>query len=207
MGVNMAGNCIIDDEICRQASKDEIIRRYYPVLKDKTNGKVSDDVVYKMHLIMKQAEVDVHQRSVVDAAVEKASQTEHNACAIQLPDGRIVTGKTSDLLGASSAALLNALKEITGIEDGIHLISPEVIEPLQNLKTTHLGNKNPRLHMDETLIALSICAASDEIAKKALEGLSTLRGAEAHSTVLLSPVDERMFKKLGMNLTCEPVNK
>jgi len=207
MGVNMAGNCIIDDEICRQASKDEIIRRYYQVLKDKTNGKVSDDVVYKMQLIMKQAEVDVHQRSVVDAAVEKASQTEHNACAIQLPDGRIVTGKTSDLLGASSAALLNALKEITGIEDGIHLISPEVIEPLQNLKTTHLGNKNPRLHMDETLIALSICAASDEIAKKALEGLSTLRGAEAHSTVLLSPVDERMFKKLGMNLTCEPVYK
>ncbi len=207
MGVNMAGNCIVDDAVCRQASKDEIIRRYYQVLKDKINGKCDDEVVYKMQLIMKQAEVDCHQRAVVDAALEKSKQTCHTACAIQLPDGRMVTGRTSDLLGASSAALLNALKAITGIADDIHLISPEVIEPLQNLKTNHFGSKNPRLHMDETLIALSICAASDAVAKKALEGLSALRGAQAHSTVLLSQVDERVFKKLGMHLTCEAVYK
>ncbi len=207
MGVNMAGNCIVDDAVCRQASKDEIIRRYYQVLKDKVNGKCDDEVVYKMQLIMKQAEVDCHQRAVVDAALEKAKQTAHTACAIQLPDGRIITGKTSDLLGASSSALLNALKAITGIDDEIHLISPEVIEPLQNLKTTHFGSKNPRLHMDETLIALSICAASDPIAKKALEGLSALRDAQAHSTVLLSQVDDRVFKKLGIHLTCEAVYK
>ncbi len=207
MGVNMAGNCIVDDEVCRQASKDEIIRRYYQVLKDKINGKCDDDVVYKMQLIMKQAEVDCHQRPVVGAALDKAKETGHTACAIQLLDGRMVTGKTSDLLGASSAALLNALKTVTGIDDDIHLISPEVIEPLQGLKTNHFGSKNPRLHMDETLIALSICAASDAVAKKALAGLSELKGAQAHSTVLLSQVDERVFKKLGMHLTCEAVYK
>ncbi len=207
MGVNMAGNCIVNDEVCRKASKDEIIRRYYQVLKDKTNGKCDEDVLLKMQLIMKQAEVDCNQRVVVGAALEKAKDTGHTACAIQLPDGRVITGKTSDLLGASSAALLNALKTVTSIADDIHLISPAVIEPLQNLKTTHFGSKNPRLHMDETLIALSICAASDTVAQKALEGLCALKGAQAHSTVLLSPVDERVFKKLGMHLTCEAVYK
>ena len=207
MGVNMAGNCIVDDAVCRQASKEEIIRRYYQVLKDKINGKCDDSVLYKMQLIMKQAEVDCHQRAVVDAALSKAKESGHTACAIQLPDGRIITGRNSDQLGASSAALLNALKQITGIADDIHLISPEVIEPLQNLKLNHLGNKNPRLHMDETLIALSICAASDPIAKKALEGINALNGAEAHSTVLVSHVDENIFKKLGMHLTCEAVYK
>lgn len=207
MGVNMAGNCIVDDAVCIQASKDEIVRRYYQVLKEKMNGKCDEDVLLKMQLIMKQAGVDAHHRAVVGAALEKSKHTGHTACAIQLPDGRMVTGKTSDLLGASSAALLNALKEIAGIADEIHLISPEVIEPLQGLKIHHFGSKNPRLHMDETLIALSICAASDSVAKKALEGLSELRGAQAHSTVLLSQVDERVFKKLGMHLTCEPTYK
>ncbi len=205
MGVNMAGNCIIDDDIVRRASKDEIIRRYYQVLKDKINGKCDDDVLFKMKLIMKQAEVSCEEREVVSAAVKKAEETENAACAIQLIDGRIVTGKTSSLLGASSAALLNALKVIAGIDDVVHLISPDVIEPLQSLKTNHFGSKNPRLHTDETLIALSICAANDEVAKKALEGLSELKGAEAHSSVLLSQVDENTFKKLGINLTCEAV--
>lgn len=205
MGVNMAGNCIIDDDIVCQASKEEIIRRYYQVMKDKLNGKCDDEVIYKMELIMKQAEVECSQREVVAAAVEKAEQTENAACAIQLVDGRIVTGKTSSLLGASSAALLNALKAIAGIDDEIHLISPDVIGPLQSLKTNHLGSKNPRIHMDETLIALSICAASDKVAKKALEGISMLKGAEAHSSVILSQVDENIFKKLGINLTCEAV--
>ena len=205
MGVNMAGNCIIDDEVVCRASKDEIIRRYYQVLKDKINGKVDDEVLYKMELIMKQAGVKCNQREVVHAAEKKAELSKGPSCAIQLADGRIVTGATSNLMGASSAALLNALKAITGIDDAIHLMSPDVIEPLQSLKTNHLGSKNPRLHMDETLIALSICAANDEVAKKALEGLNDLKGAEAHSTVLLSQVDENVFKKLGINLTCDAV--
>ncbi len=205
MGVNMAGNCIIDDDVVRKASKEEIIRRYYQILKDKTNGKCDDEVIYKMELIMKQAGVTCDMRTVVKAACERAEETEDTACAIQLVDGQIVTGKTSALLGASSAVLLNALKVITGIDDKVHLISPEVIEPLQKLKTGHLGSKNPRLHTDETLIALSICAASDPLAKKALEGLNSLKGAEAHSTVILSQVDENIFKKLGINLTCNAV--
>ena len=207
MGVNMAGNCIIDDEVVRQASKEEIVRRYYQVLKDKINGKCDNDVIRKMELIMKQAEVTVDERKVAGAALKKAETAEGPVCAIQLTDGRIVTGKTSSLLGASSAALLNALKEIAGIADEVHLISPEIIEPLQDLKINHLGSKNPRIHMDETLVALSICAASDPLAKKALEGISALKGAEAHSTVILSPVDENMFKKLGINLTCEATYK
>jgi len=205
MGVNMAGNCIIDDEIVRKASKDEIIRRYYQVLKDKTNGKVEDDVLFKMELIMKQAEVTCEDREVVKVATQKAEKSKGPACAIQLADGRMVTGATSALMGASSAALLNALKTIGGIDDKIHLMAASVIEPLQNLKTNHFGSKNPRLHMDETLIALSICAANDDLAKKALEGLNDLKGAEAHSTVILSPVDENVFKKLGINLTCDAV--
>ncbi len=205
MGVNMAGNCIVDDETVCRAAKEEIIRRYYQVLKDKINGKCDDEVLYKMELIMKQAEVTCDMRKVVAVAKEKAEITGSPACAIQLSDGRVVSGKTSSLLGASSAALLNALKAITGIADDVHLISPEVIEPLQNLKTNHFGSKNPRLHTDETLIALSICAASDKIAKKALEGLDSLKGAEAHSSVLLSQVDEMLFKKIGINLTCEAV--
>ena len=154
---------------------------------------------------MKQAGVTTDERVVVAAANKKAEETEKPACAIELPDGRVVTGKTSSLLGASSAALLNALKLIAGIDDGVHLISPEVIEPVQNLKTKHFGSKNPRIHMDETLIALSICAASDKVAKQALEGLGQLKGAQAHTSVILSEVDELMFKKLGINLTSEPV--
>lgn len=205
MGVNMAGNCIIDDEVVRKASKAEIVRRYYQVLKDKTNGKCDNDTILKMELIMKQAGVTAAEREVAARAVEKAEKTEAPACAIQLVDGRIVTGKTSSLLGASSAALLNALKAVAGIDDSVHLISPEVIEPVQDLKTKHLGSKNPRIHMDETLIALSICAASDKVARKALDGLGQLKGAEAHSSVILSEVDETMFKKLGINLTCEAV--
>ncbi len=203
MGVNMAGNCIIDDEVVCRSSKDEIIRRYYQVLKDKTNGKCDDDAVYKMELIMKQAEVSVSEREVVTAALSRAKETNDEACAIQLSDGKIVTGRTTPLLGSSSAALLNALKAIAGIEDEVHLMSPDVIEPLQGLKINHFGSKNPRLHMDETLIALSICAANDPVAKRALEGLSALKGAEAHSSVMLSSVDENVFKKLGINLTCE----
>ena len=205
MGVNMAGNCIIDDEVCRQASKEEIVRRYYQLLKDKTNGKCDEETVLKMELLMKQAEVSTSDRAVVKEAVSRAVETGDDACAIQLLDGRLVTGRTTPLLGATSSAMLNALKAVTGIDDEVHLISPEVLEPLQKLKTDHFGSRNPRLHTDETLIALSICAASDDVAKKALDGLAELRGAEAHSSVLLSQVDENVFKKLGINLTCEAV--
>ena len=203
MGVNMAGNCIVDDEVCRQASKDEIIRRYYNVLKDKANGKCDDDAIYKMQLIMKQAGVTCDDREVTKAAADVAEKTGNPACAIQLTDGRVVTGRTTPLLGASSAALLNALKAITGIDDSIQLMSPDIIEPIQSLKTNHLGSKNPRIHMDETLIALSICAVNDKIAAKALDGIGSLKCAEAHSTGVLSPVDENIFKKLGINLTSD----
>lgn len=205
MGVNMAGNCIFDEEVVQEAAKNEIVRRYYQVLKDKRNGVGDDDVIYKSNLIMKQAGISPEIRQVAIAAKKKAQETDNTACAIQLTDGRIVTGKTTPLLGASSAALLNALKVIAGIRDEVHLISPEVIEPLHNLKTKHFGSKNPRLHTDETLIALSICAASDKNAQKALDAISELKCAEAHSSVILSPVDEKVFKRLGVNLTCEPV--
>ena len=205
MGVNMAGNCIFDEDVVQEAAKSEIIRRYYQALKDRRNGLCDDELIYKANLIMKQAQITPDMRKVVSAAKQKAEDTGNTACAIQLNDGTIVTGKTTPLLGASSAAILNALKVIAGLDDELHLISPDVIEPLQNLKTKHFGSKNPRLHTDETLIALSICAAQDENARKALEAISDLKCTEAHSSVILSPVDDKVFKRLGVNMTCEPV--
>ncbi len=204
MGVNMVGNCIVDDDSAREASKQEIIRRYYAALSEQKQGKASDDVVRKLELLMKKADVDVSARRVVAAALEKAEETDKPAAALELPDGRIITGKTSKLLGASAALLLNALKELGGISDEIHLISPLAIDPIQHLKVEHLGNRNPRLHTDETLIALSISAVTNETAELAMEQLSKLRGCEMHSTVILSPVDEKVLKRLGINLTCEP---
>ncbi len=204
MGVNMAGNCIIDNDIVEYAAKSEIIRRYYQTLKDNRNGHADEEMIYKMELIMKQACISPEMRAVVGEALKKAEDTNKPACAIQLADGRIVTGKTTSLMGSSSSAVLNALKTVTGVPDDIQLISPEVLEPLQGLKTNYFGSKNPRLHIDETLIALSICACQDEIAKTALGGLAELAGAEGHSSVILSPVDEKVFKNLGINMTCEP---
>jgi uncharacterized protein (UPF0371 family) len=153
---------------------------------------------------MSKVGIDTSYRKVVKAALDKAELTGEPAAAMELSDGTIITGKTSNLLGASSALLLNALKHFAGIEDDVLLMSPNVIEPIQNLKVQHLGNNNPRLHTDETLLALSICAASDNNAKLAMEQISKLRGCEVHSTVILSAVDERIFKRLGVNLTCEP---
>ena len=204
MGVNMAGNCIIDDEACRQASRQEIVRRYYTALCGQRQGTVNEDVVYKLELLMKKAGVTIHDRSVIAPALQRAALTGAPAAAIELPDGRIVTGRTSDLLGSSAALLLNALKTLAGISDDIHLISPVIIEPIQHLKTDHLGNRNPRLHTDEVLIALSICAATNPTAELAMEQLSALRGCEVHSSVILSPVDEKVFRRLGVNITCEP---
>ena len=204
MGVNMVGNCIIDDDVCRQASEQEIIRRYYQCLCDKKRGKDVKDILYKLELIMKQAYLTVEDRLVVGVALNREKATGHPAASIELPDGTLISGKTTDLLGASAAVLLNALKELAGIDHELHLVSPAAIEPIQRLKTGFLGSRNPRLHTDEILIALSISAATNEDAKKALQQLPKLKGCEAHSSVLVSSVDENTFKKLGLRLTCEP---
>lgn len=205
MGVNMAGNCIIDDEACREASRQEIIRRYYQALNRLARDEGSRDEVYKTELLMKQAKVTAQNRPVVVAANELAEKNHSPAAALQLPDGRMITGKTSALLGASAAALLNAVKELGGIADDVHLISPQFIEPIQGLKTRYLGSRNPRLHTDEVLIALSMCAATDENARVALEQLPRLRGSQVHTSVMLSSVDIKFFSKLGLELTSEPV--
>ncbi len=204
MGVNMAGNCIVNDEVACNASRQEILRRYYTALCEQRKGTIGDDVVLKLELLMKKAGITVHDRSVIDPALQKAASSGAPAAAMELKDGTIITGKTSDLLGASSALLLNALKALADIPDDIHLISPVIIEPIQHLKVDHLGNRNPRLHTDEALIALSICAATDPVAERAMEQLSNLRGCEVHSSVILSAVDEKVFRRLGVNLTCEP---
>ncbi len=207
MGVNMVGNCIVDEEVVRQASAQEILRRYYNALCDQKQGKIPDGVVPKLELLMRKVGATTDQRRVVAAALTREEETGAPAAAMELPDGRIITGKTSDLLGASSALLLNALKALGGMNDRMHMISPVVLDPIQHLKVDHLGNRNPRLHTDETLIALSICAATNPMAEMAMEQLGKLRGCEVHSTVILSPVDEKTFKRLGVNLTCEPKYK
>jgi uncharacterized protein (UPF0371 family) len=204
MGVNMLGHCIVDDAAARQAGGQEIIRRYYTALCDQKQGKLGDDVVLKLELLMKKAGITCEDRKVVAPTLQKEAQTGGPAAGMELPNGKIITGKTSDLLGASAALLLNVLKELAGLEDDLHLISPEVIDPIQHLKVDHFGNRNPRLHTDEILIALSICAATDPRAELAMEQLSKLRGCEAHSSVILSAVDEKTFKRLGVNITCEP---
>ena len=204
MGVNMVGNCIFDDEACTEASRQEIVRRYYSAMCDQKRGKNMDSQVLKLEFLMKKAGVVLEDRKVATAALARAEETGRPAAAMELPNGKIVTGRTSELLGACSALLLNALKELAGLEDELHLIAPEVIGPIQHLKVDHFGNRNPRLHTDEVLIALSICAATDPKAEQAMEQLYKLRGCEVHSSVLLSQVDERTFKRLGVNLTCEP---
>ena len=207
MGVNMAGNCIVDDEAVCRASRQEIIRRYYEALCDQKRGKQVEDALRKLDLLMKKAGVSPADRRVVAPALKRAEETGAPAAAMELPDGTIVTGKTSALLGASSALLLNALKALGGMHSDLHLISPAALDPIQHLKVAHLGNRNPRLHTDETLIALSISAATNPMAERAMEQLDKLRGCEVHSSVILSPVDERTFRRLGVNLTCEPQYK
>jgi len=207
MGVNMAGNCIIDDEVTRKASQQEILRRYYTALCDQKKGTITDEIVYKLELLMKKAGVSVSDRDVVAPALEKASLTGKPAASIRLGDGRIIVGKTSELLGATAALMLNSLKALAGLDDSLHLISPSVIEPISKLKTGHLGNRNPRLHIDEVLIALSICANTDKNALAAMNQLDNLKGCELHSSVILSQQDEKIIKRLGINLTCEPAYK
>ena len=204
MGVNMVGNCIIDEEAVIEASKQEVIRRYYTALCDQRENMAGSDLVGKLDLLMKQSGISAADRPVIAAALEKDEATGAPAAAMQMPDGKIVLGKTSSLLGAASALLLNALKYLAGIDKETDLISPAVIQAVQHLKVDHLGNRNPRLHTDELLIALTISAASSETAALAMDYLDKLAGCEAHSSVILTQVDSKTFKKLGINLTCEP---
>ena len=207
MGVNMVGNCIVDNEAAREASCQEIVRRYYAALCAQKQGKGSDATVRKLDLLMRKVGVMPGIRRVVAPALAREAETGLPAAAMELPDGTIVTGRTSDMLGAVSALLINALKKLAGMPDELHLIAPVVLDPIQHLKIDHLGNRNPRLHSDETLIALSICAATNPMAEMALQQLGKLRGCDVHSTVMLSSVDENTFKRLGVNLTCEPKYK
>lgn len=205
MGVNMAGKCITDEDICRHASNMEIIRRYYHALNKLATDHDCENEVYKIELLMKQAKLTTDDRRVTTSAKELAARLEKPAAAMELADGSIITGKTSDLLGASAALLLNALKYLGGIDHDTHLIAPSAIGPIQILKVKYLGGKNPRLHTDEALLALSICARNDTNARNALEQLPKLRHCEVHTSVMLSEVDIKIFKKLGVHLTSEPI--
>ena len=204
MGVNMAGNCIVDDEVCRQASRMEILRRYYATLTDRLQGKVDEELVYKLELLMKQADVTTDLCPAIAASLEREEATGAPAGAMVLLDGQVVTGRTSDLLGASAALLLNALKRLGGIDQDLDLISTHVLEPICRLKTGVLGNKNPRLHSDEVLIALCVSALTNPIAAMAQAQLPKLRGCDAHFTVVLSDVDEKLYRRLGIHVSCEP---
>ena len=205
MGVNMAGNCIVDDEAVCAAANQEIIRRYYAALCNHRQGADNQAEINKIDLLLKQSGLSDADRPVLSAAREKAELTGAPAAAIELSDGRIVTGKTSSLLGPVAAMLLNALKALAGLPDGIQLLSPVLIEPVQRLKTEYLGNHNPRLHPEEVLVALSICAATNPMASAALSRLKELRGCEMHASVILNQTDTAVLKKLGVNLTCDPV--
>ncbi len=204
MGVNMAGRCIADDEAVCAAARQEIVRRYYAALCDRRRGQGSDEIVYKLELLMKQAHAGPELRPVIQASEDKAEQTGEPAAAIQLPGGQIAVGKTSELMGAAASALLNALKALAGIDRKAHLISREAIEPIQALKIGHLGSRNPRLHSDEVLIALAISTATVPLAAQALDSLDRLRDCEAHSSVILTAADSGTYAKLGLRLTCAP---
>ncbi len=204
MGVNLAGDCIVDDAVCREASRQEIIRRYYKALVDERINDLDDTVSQRVALVMSKAGCQPEDRAVVGPALAVEERTGEPASAIELADGTIITGKTSDLLGCSAAMLLNALTHLAGIEDEVHLLSPEAIEPIQTLKTEHLGSRNPRLHTDEVLIALSVSAADDHHARGALAELRNLAGCDVHTTTILGTVDEDIFRSLGALVTSEP---
>ena len=205
MGVNMAGNCIFDDEACCEASNMEIIRRYYTAMNKVARGEDSENEVYKIELLMKQAKITTDDRKVTVAAKERAEKLGVPTAAIELEDGTIITSKTSDFLGASAALILNALKYLAGIDHEEKLIQAEAIQPIQDLKVRFLGGKNPRLHTDEILIALALSSATSEKARAAMEQLPKLRGCQVHTSVMLSEIDLKSFKKLGVDLTSEPV--
>ena len=207
MGVNMVGNCIIDDEVCCNASKQEIIRRYYAASNQLALGNIDETVVFKLELLMKQSGVTTDDRRVTVAAKEKAAKTNAISSAIELHDGTIITSKTSALLGTSAALILNAVKHLAGIPHEEKLIPVSMIEPIQNMKVSYLKGNNPRLHTDEVLIMLSMLSLTDENCQKAIEQLPKLDGCQVHTTVMLSEVDKKIFKKLGVDVTMESVIK
>ena len=205
MGVNMAGNCIIDDDVCCEASNMEIIRRYYTDLNKVADEDNAENEVYKIQLLMKQAKISPDDRKVTVAANKRAEKLGVPTAAIELHDGTIITSKTSDFLGASAALILNALKYLAGVDHDEKLIQPEAIAPIQDLKVRFLGGNNPRLHTDEILIALALASITSDNAKKAINELPNLKGCQVHTSVMLSDVDKKTFKKLGIDLTSEPV--
>lgn len=207
MGVNMVGFCICDDEVCCQASKDEIIRRYYAALNRVAMADSGDQEVNKIALLMKQAHITTDDRPCTVAAKQRRDQTGMHAAAIQLADGHLITAGESPLLGPSAALILNACKYLAGIDHNVKLIPQQMIEPIQKTKTEYLGGHNPRLHTDEVLIALSVLSQEDDKCRRALTQLPELRGCQVHSTVMLSEVDRKIFQKLGVGLTCDPVRK
>ena len=204
MGVNMIGSCIMDEEACCSASLQEIVRRYYKALCDRRKGMGTDETVFKLELLMKQAGITAGIRPVIAAAEAAEEETGLPAVAIELPDGQIVIGGTSELMGPSAAGLLNALKALSGIPRHYHVISRSALEPIQKLKIQRLGSRNPRLHSDEILIALAISASFNDMAIPAIEQLGTLKGCEAHSTVILSGPDADVYNRLGLRVTCTP---
>lgn len=207
MGVNMVGNCISDDEVCCKASKEEIIRRYYTALCNLAIGKSDESEANKIALLMKQIKISTEDRRTTIAAKEKKLQEGVNAAAIEMANGTIITAKTSALLGPSAALILNAIKYLAGIDHSVKLIPQKMIKPIQQTKVDFLHGSNPRLHTDEVLVALSMLSLTDENCERALACLPQLNGCQAHSTVMLSEVDHKIFKKLGVGLTCDPVKK
>ena len=207
MGVNMAGNCIVDDDAVCEAARQEIIRRYYNTLNLLAEGKATEEEVNKIELLMKQAKITTEDRKVTVAAKERGAKSGLPCSAMELNDGTIVTSETSDLLGTSAALIIHAIKHLAGIDHSVKLIPARMIEPIQNMKVSYLRGKNPRLHTDEVLVALAMLSLSDENCKKALEHLPDLAGCQVHTTVMLSEVDRKIFKKLGVDVTSEPVTK
>ncbi|MBP5284174.1 MAG: DUF1846 family protein, partial [Treponema sp.] len=207
MGVNMAGNCIIDDEACRYASNQEIIRRYYTALCNLAEGKANESEVNKLSLLMQQSQLKPEDRKVAVAANERGAKSGVPAAAIELEDGTIITSETSALLGTCAALIHNATKHLAGIDHKVKLISKDMIEPIQNMKVNYLKGNNPRLHTDEVLVALAMLSPTNENCRKALEQLPKLKGCQVHTTVLLSEVDRKIFKKLGVDLTSDPIKK
>ncbi len=207
MGVNMVGFCIEDDEVCCEASKNEIILRYFTALNQFAQGTCSESEVNKIALLFKQAKIDVSYRKPIMAARERAEQSGLPASAIELADGTLITAGSSELLGPSAALILNAIKYLAGIDHAVKLIPQDMIEPIQYTKINYLSSRNPRLHTDEVLVALSVLSTSDEKCRSALAKLPELRGCQVHSTVMLGEVDRKIFKKLGVGLTCDPAKK
>ena len=207
MGVNMLGFCITDDEVCREASKQEIIRRYYTAVNKMAMGAMNETEVNKIRLLMQKANISTDDRVTTVAAKKRAMETQEECSAIELSDGTMITAGSSVLLGTCASLLLNAIKHLAGIDHEVKLISQDFIEPIQKTKVDYLGGKNPRLHMDEVLVALSVLSLNDDNCRRALDMLPKLNGLQAHATVMLSQVDQKILKKLGISLTCDPVTK